>query len=424
MAGLSKGVEPRTRWAHDRETTRTTRVQQDVPAISVRDLEKRFVIPQHRPVTLKERALHPFRRFPKVEVTAARSISYEVRKGECFGIVGRNGSGKSTLLKLLAGIYRADRGTIEIRGRVSPLIELAVGFNPELAAKDNVVINGTLLGLSRAQIHSRFDSIIEFAELEEFTELKLKNYSSGMLVRLAFATAIQVDGDVILLDEVLAVGDAGFQEKCFDAFRKLKDENRTIVLVTHDMDAVQRHCDRAMMIEDGEIVSEGDPEEVSREYQDIFSEHPSNTEEREPGRWGNGAAEIVDAWIEGPGGVRVSRVRQGEQIAICAEFKFHEEIERPVYGISLRDPDGHLAFNTNTTWQRVKTADARPGSNVSVRFTLQNDLGVGRWYGTIAVAYRDMVRFGELRTDAVSFVTYGNRTTGAAFDVPHEIEIW
>ena len=173
-----------------------------------------------------------------------------MRRGEFFGIVGRNGSGKSTLLKCLAGIYGADTGRIEVVGRVSPFIELGVGFNPDLTARDNVVINAIMLGLSRREARRRFDEIIEFAELEEFVDLKLKNYSSGMSVRLGFSVAIQVDADVLLVDEVLAVGDASFQRKCFDEFDRLRAEKRTILFVTHDMNTVERllrprHADRA-----------------------------------------------------------------------------------------------------------------------------------------------------------------------------------
>ena len=181
-------------------------------------------------------------------------MTFEVRQGEFFGIVGRNGSGKSTLLKCLAGIYGIDTGDITLDGRLSPFIELGVGFNPDLTARDNVIINAIMLGLSRRQAHERFDEIIAFAELEEFVDLKLKNYSSGMSVRLGFSVAVQVDADVLLVDEVLAVGDASFQRKCFDEFERMKAAGRTILFVTHDMGAVERFCDRALVLERGRVV--------------------------------------------------------------------------------------------------------------------------------------------------------------------------
>ena len=208
--------------------------------------------------TLKERALHPFTTRTYDAFRALEDVTFDVKRGEFFGVVGRNGSGKSTLLKCLAGVYGADAGQIDVVGRVSPFIELGVGFNPDLTARDNVVINAVMLGLSRREARRRFDEIIEFAELEEFVDLKLKNYSSGMSVRLGFSVAIQVDAEVLLVDEVLAVGDASFQRKCFDEFERLRDEERTILFVTHDMNSVERFCDRAMLIERGQLLDIGD----------------------------------------------------------------------------------------------------------------------------------------------------------------------
>ena len=176
-----------------------------------------------------------------------------MRRGEFFGIVGRNGSGKSTLLKILASIYRADAGTIRMAGRPAPFIELGVGFNLELSARENVILNGVMMGLSQREARRRLDAVLDFAELEEFVDLKLKNYSSGMLVRLAFSVMIQAEADILLIDEVLAVGDAAFQQKCRDVFLEMRDSDRTVVLVTHDMTAVQSYCHRAMLLDDGEV---------------------------------------------------------------------------------------------------------------------------------------------------------------------------
>ncbi|MBW3608141.1 MAG: ABC transporter ATP-binding protein, partial [Actinobacteria bacterium] len=217
-------------------------------AVLVDDVAKTFRLPREQVSTLKERVLHPMRRQRFDKLRALRGVTFEVRRGEVFGIVGRNGSGKSTLLKCLAGIYATDAGAIYVNGRMSTFIELGVGFNPDLAARDNSVLNAIMLGLSRRQARERFDEIIAFAELEEFVDLKLKNYSSGMSVRLAFAVAIQVDAEILVVDEVLAVGDAAFQQKCFEQFNRMKAERRTIVFVTHDMSAVERFCDRAMLI--------------------------------------------------------------------------------------------------------------------------------------------------------------------------------
>jgi ABC-type polysaccharide/polyol phosphate transport system ATPase subunit len=237
--------------------------------IVVDRVSKTFRLPTERTHTLKERALHPRRRSRHEAFVALKDISFTVGQGEFFGIVGRNGSGKSTLLKCLAGIYGVDTGQIWIKGRLSPFIELGVGFNPDLAAYDNVVTNGIMLGLSPREARARYEDVIEFAELEEFQDLKLKNYSSGMYVRLAFSVAIQVNAELLLIDEVLAVGDASFQQKCFDVFNRLRDEGRTIIFVTHDMGSVIRFCNRAMLLERGNMVTIGEPHEVADHYLEL-----------------------------------------------------------------------------------------------------------------------------------------------------------
>src|SRR5207248_3327986 len=197
---------------------------------------------------------------------ALRDVSFDVHLGEFFGIVGRNGSGKTTLLKLMASIYRADAGRIRMAGRLAPFIELGVGFNPELTSRENVVLNGVLMGLSRREAQRRFDAVLEFAELHEFADLKLKNYSSGMMVRLAFSVMVEAEADIMLIDEVLAVGDAAFAQKCMDVFHEKRRAGKTLVLVIHDMATVQSLCDRAMLIHDGELRYVGDPEEAALRY--------------------------------------------------------------------------------------------------------------------------------------------------------------
>src|SRR4051794_8794247 len=234
--------------------------------IEARGVSKTFRIPDQRIDSLKERVTRPWARVEHRELRALRDISFDVREGEFFGIVGRNGSGKSTLLKILASIYAADAGTVRMAGRLAPFIELGVGFNPDLAARENIVLNGVLMGLGRRDAQRRFDAVLDFAELRDFADLKLKNYSSGMMVRLAFAVMVQADADVMLVDEVLAVGDASFAQKCMDTFHQRRDAEKTIVLVTHDMATVQSLCHRAMLLHDGEHQFTGDPEDAARRY--------------------------------------------------------------------------------------------------------------------------------------------------------------
>lgn len=236
------------------------------PAIEVAGVSKSFLIPHEQRYRLKEIVVHPFRRMTYEQNRALEDVTFEVATGEFFGVIGANGSGKSTLLKILAGIYWADAGEVWISGKLSPFIELGVGFNPELSARENIEINGTLLGLTREELRDRFDHILAFAELERFVDQKLKNYSSGMLLRLAYSIAIQVPFDILLLDEVLAVGDADFQEKCFDTFDTMRREGKTIVFVSHDLGAVARFCDRALLLSNGTIASIGEAAEVVDAY--------------------------------------------------------------------------------------------------------------------------------------------------------------
>jgi ABC-type polysaccharide/polyol phosphate transport system ATPase subunit len=231
-------------------------------AIDVAGIKKSFQIPHEQRTYLKEYFIHPFRRTSYEQNDALRGVSFSVEAGEFFGIFGPNGSGKSTLLRILAGIYVADAGRVRVKGMLSPFIELGVGFDLDLNARENIRINATLAGLTRKQLDARFDEILEFAELERFVDQKLKNYSSGMLMRLAYSIAIQIPFDVILLDEVLAVGDEAFQQKCFATFEGFKREGKTVVLVTHQLDLLHRFCDRVLLLEGGAVKAIGPPQDV------------------------------------------------------------------------------------------------------------------------------------------------------------------
>lgn len=234
-------------------------------AIKVSHVRKSFKLPHESQNSLKGKLINFNKRGYETQ-EALKDISFEVKKGEFFGIVGRNGSGKSTLLKILSGIYSPNSGSVDVYGKLTPFIELGVGFNPELSGRDNVFLNGALLGFSRKEMEVMYDSIVEFAEIERFMDQKLKNYSSGMQVRLAFSIAIRANTDILVLDEVLAVGDAAFQQKCFDYFEKLKEEKKTIIIVTHDMSAVKRFCSRAILIKNGLIEMEGSPDDIASQY--------------------------------------------------------------------------------------------------------------------------------------------------------------
>lgn len=280
-------------------------MEDNQPAVVVKDLYKTFMLPHEQLSGIKQAAVQLFNRkrgFEKQKVLT--DISFQIEKGDFFGIVGRNGSGKSTLLKLLANIYTPDKGLIQINGSLIPFIELGVGFNPELTGRENVYLNGALLGFSQQEMDSMYDEIVEFAEIERFMDQKLKNYSSGMQVRLAFSIAIRAKSDILVLDEVLAVGDEAFQKKCNVFFNNIKkDKSKTVILVTHSMESVRRYCNKALMLEKGKIVAFGDPEEVADDYSKQFIDN-TTTSIKEKNRQGTGEViyqnikhELTDKWF-------------------------------------------------------------------------------------------------------------------------------
>jgi ABC-type polysaccharide/polyol phosphate transport system ATPase subunit len=394
------------------------------PAVSIRGASKTFRLPHQRYSTIKERALHPFRSRSFEELKAVRDVSVDIAPGEFFGIVGRNGSGKSTLLKCLAGIYRLNQGAIHVEGRLSPFIELGVGFNMDLTARENVVINATMLGLTPKQARERFDDIIAFAELEDFVDLKLKNYSSGMGVRLGFSIAIEVDADVLLVDEVLAVGDAAFQHKCYQQFERLKAEGKTIVFVTHDMSAVQRFCDRALLIEKGEMTMLGAPREVARAYNQLnFSGvvH-QNVEE---GRHGDRkAAEITRAWFENDNMQYVTSLGQGAFCHCAFEVRFHEDLVDPILGWSLTNMTGALLMAASSQFEHPHTGEFKAGETIIVRIGFVMRFAAGQYSVSPVIARSgsgaDVV---DERDNLATLLVHATRSTGGLVDLEQVMEI-
>jgi ABC-type polysaccharide/polyol phosphate transport system ATPase subunit len=396
------------------------------PAIRVEGVSKRFRVPRERVMTLKERALHPLRRIPTDQLTAVDDLSFAVPPGEFFAVVGRNGSGKSTLLKCLAGIYAVDAGEIWLRGRTSTFIELGVGFNMELPARENVVINATMLGLSPREARRRLDQVLEFAELHEFADLRLKNYSSGMLVRLAFAVMIQVDADVLLIDEVLAVGDAAFQQKCYDQFARLRREGRTVVLVTHDMGAVERFCDRALLLEHGREVLVGAPHEVGLRYMDLnFRGRPTaDTAEREAGRFGDGRAKITEAWFEDDGGNRASVLPAGRPCAFVMRARFMEDVEDPIFGMTLQTSEDETVLGTSTLSDDPQLGRFHAGEEVTFRVAFDNVFRPDRYHASPAIAHAGTgLSWIDRRERFAELVVTGTTQTGALVDLPCKLTL-
>jgi ABC-2 type transport system ATP-binding protein len=394
------------------------------PAIQVEDLHKSFRIPTQRVDSLKERFVRPFAAREYRELHALDGISFEIRQGEFFGIVGRNGSGKSTLLKLLASIYRADSGTIAIAGRLAPFIELGVGFNHELTARENVVLNGVMMGLTPKEMRRRLDAVIDFAELREFADLKLKNYSSGMLVRLAFSVMLEADADVLLIDEVLAVGDASFQQKCADAFHQIKEEGKTVVLVTHEMAAVESYCHRAMLISDGQIQHVGEPAEIGREYMKLnFASEQGEVEASttpEPEET-DGGARLLSCQIVDSDGEERSTLERGEPIRFTAEVELLREVPGLHIGFVVATADDVSMFEVSVPVTSEDGYDLK-GDRVTVTAEVENPLAAGRHF--IHCGIQSPFGISVYSERVATFVVYGEQTRGIiAPEYEYETEI-
>ena len=398
----------------------TTRPKTAPVAISVEHVSKTFRLPHRQYSTLKERALHPLRSTTYDELHAVQDVSLEIAEGEFFGIVGRNGSGKSTLLKCIAGIYRVETGRISIAGRLSPFIELGVGFNPDLNARDNVVINAIMLGLSRKQAMTRFDHVVAFAELEGFMDLRLKNYSSGMLVRLAFATAIQVDAEILLIDEVLAVGDAAFQQKCFEEFFRLKREGRTIVFVSHDMHSVERFCDRAMLMERGHMTKIGEPRVIGRAYHELnFGQLAHDAPEESHSASGTA---IADAWFE-KDGERVTSASQEDTLSMCFEARLGEDLAEPVFAVTLRTELGHTIIVARSDQHGHSSGSFKSGESVVARFSIPNWLTPSRYLLTPSLAREGTGESALALVEDMSSIVIHGASSGGILELPVDVKL-
>jgi ABC-type polysaccharide/polyol phosphate transport system ATPase subunit len=321
-------------------------------AIVVEGLGKRFLLRKEQDRTLKGTLLGVLRGSGGLrgggvrnDLWALKDVNFQVRHGETFGVIGANGAGKSTLLGALAGTIRPTEGRLHVAGRVSSLLELGAGFHPDLTGRENVYLNASILGLSRATIDAKFDDVVRFAGLAEFIDSPVKHYSSGMYVRLGFAVAVEVDPDVLLVDEVLAVGDEVFKKKCLGKMAEFQSAGKTIVVVSHDLDTVKKICSRVMLLGEGRVLELGEPEAVVEEYKRLGLQQQDDVYRRE---WGTRAAEIVDVQILDASGTPTERFRSGETMRVRIRYDAHEPIADPVFGFSVADYQGKLCYGSNT----------------------------------------------------------------------------
>ena len=381
----------------------------DEPAIIVNGVHKSFKLPHEQHSGIKQAIVNFSKRKKGFENQhVLKGVSFEIKKGEFFGIVGRNGSGKSTLLKLLAGIYTPDKGHIQVNGSLTPFIELGVGFNPELTGRENVYMNGALLGFSNNQMDDMYDDIVNFAELERFMDQKLKNYSSGMQVRLAFSIAIRAKTDVLILDEVLAVGDEAFQRKCTEYFYKLKKEKKTVVLVTHSMDSVRSFCDRGLLLDKGEIIETGNPDVVAGRYSEIFQEEYIQAKQQEN-------TDIEKNEHDGDVSVESIELIQNEKMTRVVDFlkDFSMQfniLSDDIYddltmGVHLKNESGQT-ITAITTKQFHDKLELHKGKNI-YKFGVQNVLAEGNYSLDIAIRQKSSGKFLIQKRDIYSFAVVG-----------------
>jgi ABC-2 type transport system ATP-binding protein len=345
---------------------------------------------------------------------ALKDISFEVKKGEFFGIVGRNGSGKSTLLKIIAEIYQPSRGKLQRSGKLVPFIELGVGFNPELTGRENVYLNGALLGFSTKEVDEMYDDIVQFAELERFMDQKLKNYSSGMQVRLAFSVATRAKAEILLIDEVLAVGDADFQRKCFNYFKSLKKDSVTVIFVSHDMDAVREYCDRALLIDKSEIVEQGDPDKIGQMYMKLFTANDSAVEVgTETNRWGKG--DIITE--------KISINNDQEKILISHRVRAVRDTTNPIVGIRIRSATGESITGTNTKIENISTGTVQEGDILNFSWMLPNVLSDGKYFLDPAIIASDGIEVFDWWDESLTFKVKKKRALPYPIDPNFTVEL-
>ncbi len=415
-------------------------------AVKLENVSKMYRLFPSKGHRLRE-ALHPFRRTYHREFWALKDVTLAIPKGHTVGILGMNGSGKSTLLQIISSVLRPTSGTVQVSGKVAALLELGAGFNPELTGRENVILNGTIMGLSREQILARMAEIEAFADIGEFFDQPMKTHSSGMFMRVAFSTALYVDPDVLIIDEALSVGDAKFQEKCFRRFKRFQEAGKTILFVTHDRSAIPRYCDMGILLHQGQLLEVGEPGDIADLYGEILTfgqlrrqehmpsprqdeavrhmaepheepidlaigqvgsqataqENPagrafiegSSTEDRcreNPTynryeyRFGNGHARIIDYMIVHQDAVNIASLHAGAPIDIYFKVLFQEDVEAPILGVTFKNKEGVLVYGVNTEWMMEQPQRAKAGEVRSYRFSAKLNLCAGDWFMELAVA--------------------------------------
>lgn len=402
----------------------------DMDAIVVKDLWKSFKLPHEKRNTLFESIAGIFDgKQGYEEFVALKDINFTVKKGEAIGIIGENGCGKSTLLKVIANIYRATKGSVKITGKITPFLELGVGFQPDLTAKENIYIYGAIMGLSDREIDARLEEILDFSGLKRFEDTKLKNFSSGMQVRLAFATAIQTNPEILLMDEVLAVGDMEFQQKCMNVFQQYIKEKKTIVFVSHDLNSVRRFCSKALLLRHGEQVAFGNTNEIIDKYvygddteklqiESKKSESKDQNVGIEKKRWGNKKVEITGVKFIDKFGRESTMFNSGDSMTIGIRYDVNDAVDDIQIGIAIYSDNDIMCYGTNTDI-RGYVVDNALGSN-EINLIIHNlTMMEGKFHLTVAAHSKEHEPY-DWRDKQFSFNVVKNGNDAGFFDIPCE----
>ncbi|MEA2015403.1 MAG: ABC transporter ATP-binding protein [Actinomycetota bacterium] len=428
-------------------------------AVEVDSVSKRYRIYHEKVPSLKQTIL-TLRRTTYEEFSALNDISFSVKHGETCGIIGPNGSGKSTLLKLMAGIIRPNSGRVTINGPLSALLELGAGFHPDLTGRENIYINAAILGMKKRDVDRKLDDIIEFSELERFIDTPVKNYSSGMYMRLGFSVAINVNPDILLVDEVLAVGDQAFQAKCYKVIYDFMKKGKTIIIVSHDLDTISDLCSKVIFLKDGNVMDSGKPLDMVSKYRAYVEELEKKRiveqqkEERKKifktviegnrkvvdgeeisrlsrlsidgetlNRFGSGDAEITDVELYDKKGKKIDYCKYGDDVKVTCRVLFKNQVEEPIFGIRITDYRGNVVFGTNTRLNKIKTATFKSGDKVSINFSFRINLMGGEYSVSPAVGYNDNKTYCDWVNDMFTInVIHRNIAEGLA-DLNPEISI-
>ena len=417
--------------------------------IEIINVSKKFRIWEDRSRDLKETTINFLRGKKRSfrDLWALKEINLKIEEGESVAFIGENGSGKSTLLKLLGGIYLPDRGKIETQGKISSLLELGVGFHSDLTGEENIFLNGSMLGFNRKEMKKKFEEIVNFSEIGDFIYSPIRTYSSGMVMRLAFSIAMCVDPDILLIDEVLSVGDEAFQKKCLNRLEKFKMAKKTVIIVSHALEAVRQFCDRAILLHEGQLIIDASPDVVIDKYHAMLStkEKPPDLERiiepekvyvpgmneksvleekeekkveeekieeilpQEPkyGRYGTFEAEIIEVLLRNEKEDEANTFTSGEGMLICLKIRFHGDVEDPIVGFYIRECKGDQFLNiygTNTRWKKIELGSFERGEEIEVRFLQPLSLPEGIYYIVAAVADGEETKFYDWQENVKSFI--------------------